>query len=174
MHRMLMAASLLIVAGCCSTAHRHAHGPGSARGGAGTAERSASVVGQVERALDDFHNAASKADFDRYFGHFAEEGVFLGTDPEERWTVEQFKAYAKPHFAKGEGWTYTPIERHVVLAPCGRIAWFDEKLSNDKYGLCRGTGVLTFDHSGAWRIRHYSLTFLIGNGVAEQATKLGR
>ncbi|MDG1707972.1 MAG: hypothetical protein P8H03_04380, partial [Emcibacteraceae bacterium] len=30
--------------------------------------------------LDDFHDAAAKADKDRYLGHFTEDGAFLGTD----------------------------------------------------------------------------------------------
>ena len=43
---------------------------------------------EVARTLDDFHLAASQADAKRYFGYFAPEGVFLGTDGGERWTVE--------------------------------------------------------------------------------------
>jgi hypothetical protein len=38
---------------------------------------------------------------------FAPDGIFIGTDATERWTVAEFKAYAKPHFDKGRGWTYT-------------------------------------------------------------------
>ena len=63
--------------------------------------------------LDRFHSAAAKADFDAYFATFTPDGVFLGTDATERWTVAQFKAYAKPHFDKGRGWTYTKVERNI-------------------------------------------------------------
>ncbi len=59
----------------------------------------------VEVVLDDFHRAASEADGEAYFGLFAAEGVFLGTDATERWTVDEFRAYAKPHFDRGRGWT---------------------------------------------------------------------
>ncbi|MYH08244.1 MAG: nuclear transport factor 2 family protein, partial [Rhodothermaceae bacterium] len=41
---------------------------------------------EIESVLDDFHLAASEADYDRYFGHLAEESIFLGTDITERWT----------------------------------------------------------------------------------------
>ena len=52
--------------------------------------------GSVTAALDDFHDAAAKADEDRYFGRFAPGGVFLGTDATERWDVKAFRAYAHP------------------------------------------------------------------------------
>lgn len=116
----------------------------------------------VAAVLDDFHDAASKADGARYFGHFAKAGVFIGTDASERWTVAEFRAYAAPHFAKGTGWTYTPTERHIDLGPDGRTAWFYEKLQNAKYGETRGSGVLILE-DGRWRIAQYVLSFPIPN-----------
>ena len=35
----------------------------------------------IDAVLTDFHDAAAKADFDRYFGHFTDDGIFYGTDP---------------------------------------------------------------------------------------------
>ena len=61
------------------------------------------AVAAVAAILDDFHDAASRADGDRYFGHFAPDGVFLGTDPAERWTVTEFRKYAEPHFSSAGG-----------------------------------------------------------------------
>src|SRR4051812_38120578 len=58
--------------------------------------------------LDALHNSASKADAAKYFALFAPDAVFLGTDATERWTVDEFKAFAKPYFDQGKGWTYTP------------------------------------------------------------------
>jgi len=120
----------------------------------------------VTAVLDDFHDAAAKADEARYFAHFAPEGVFLGTDATERWTVEAFREYAEPHFSAGRGWTYNAVARHVMLSADGRFAWFDEKLKNEKYGLTRGTGVLRLTDEG-WKIAHYSLTFLVPNDAAQ-------
>ena len=119
----------------------------------------------VASVLDDFHAAASAADFDRYFGHFAPEGVFLGTDATERWDVEAFKAFAKPYFDQGRGWTYTPVTRHVYVAPDGGSAWFDETLSNEGLGDCRGSGVL-LRIGGDWKIAQYNLTIPIPNDLA--------
>lgn len=114
------------------------------------------------RTLDAFHEAAANADEEAYFGLFAPEGVFLGTDGTERWTVDEFRAYAHPHFAKGTGWTYVPEVRHVQLSPSGRIAWFDETLSHAKYGDLRGSGVLRVI-DGRWRVAQYNLLFTVPN-----------
>jgi len=126
--------------------------------------------------LEDFHDAASKADGPRYFGHFAPGGVFLGTDDSERWSVEQFRAYAEPYFSKGQGWTYTSVSRSVVVWAGGQTAWFDEKLDNAKYGRCRGTGVLVRsgpadDRFGGWRIAQYNLTVPIPNDLLDDVAR---
>ena len=119
----------------------------------------------VEAVLDDFHRAASEADGDVYFGLFAAEGVFLGTDATERWTVDEFRAYAKPHFDRGRGWTYEPLERHVSISDDGGTAWFDERLHNDGLGETRGSGVLV-RRGGAWKVAQYNLTIPVPNELA--------
>ena len=119
----------------------------------------------VAATLDALHAAASDADGDRYFALFAEEGVFLGTDATERWTVEQFKAYALPFFEQGRGWTYVPTERHVYVSEDGTTAWFDERLFNDSLGETRGTGVLVL-RDGNWKVAQYNLTIPVPNELA--------
>jgi len=116
----------------------------------------------IDRILDDFHDAAAKADGARYFAHFTADATYVGTDPTERWTVAQFKAYAEPHFSQGKGWTYTSKARHIHLGPDGRTAWFYERLHNTKYGETRGSGVL-INLDGRWRIAQYVLSFPIPN-----------
>ena len=133
------------------------------------------------RVLDDFHTAAHLAQEDRYFAHFAPEGVFLGTDAEERWT-EQFRAYAHPLFSKGRGWSYWLRERHVTLLPDGQTAAFDEILDHEKYGVSRGSGILRRvaakpaggADSPGWVISQYHLTFPIPNDLAERVTRMIR
>lgn len=121
----------------------------------------------VADVLDELHAAASEADFDRYFGLFAEDAIFFGTDATERWTIPEFQEYAREPFAAGRGWTYVPTERHVFLGPGGRTAWFDERLENATYGETRGTGVLV-KRDGAWRIAQYNLTIPIPNALARE------
>lgn len=125
----------------------------------------------VGRTLDAFHAAAAAADGERYFGLFAPDAVFIGTDASERWTLAQFRDYALPLFARGTGWVYRPRERHVTLAglPCACIAWFDELLDSESYGTSRGTGVLVLE-GGAWKIAQYALTFPMPNDLAGELT----
>ena len=122
---------------------------------------------QVAATLDAFHAAAARADGKTYFDLFTPDGVFIGTDVSERWTVPQFKAYAAPHFAKGKGWTYKARERHVTIAPgeCRCIAWFDEVLDSQSYGTARGSGALEKGEDG-WKVSHYVLSFPIPNDLA--------
>ncbi|MBW3535790.1 MAG: nuclear transport factor 2 family protein [Gemmatimonadetes bacterium] len=115
--------------------------------------------------LDDFHRAASAADGERYFAHFASGGVFLGTDASERWTVDEFRAYARPYFSAGRGWTYVPTVRRIVVGPDGRSAWFDELLENASYGTTRGSGML-LKEEGRWKIAIYDLSIPIPNPLA--------
>ncbi|MEM6559071.1 MAG: nuclear transport factor 2 family protein [Myxococcota bacterium] len=112
--------------------------------------------------LDDFHKAAAQADEERYFSHFAEDAVFLGTDPDERWSVKAFRAYAHKHFSRGKGWTYAPSERSIVLGLDGRVAWFHEVVTHETYGRCRGTGTLIRER-GVWKIAQYSLSLPLPN-----------
>jgi len=125
----------------------------------------------VGRTLDAFHAAAAHSDFKAYFDLFTPDGVFIGTDAAERWSVPAFKAYAKAPFAAGKGWTYTPRVRHVTLAPiaCRCVAWFDELLDSKSYGASRGTGVLLKGPHG-WKIAQYALTFPIPNDLAKDTT----
>lgn len=118
------------------------------------------VDSEVARTLDDWHDAAAKGDEERYFGHFADGGVFLGTDGTERWTVPQFRAYAHPYFAKGKAWTMRATRREVTFVH--EVAWFDEDLISEGLGPVRGSGVLV-RANGRWKIAQYNLSFPIPN-----------
>ncbi len=156
MMKKLLAVALLAV---CSTAHVT---PDAARDGPA-----------IDAVLNDFHDAASKADGDRYFGHFAPTAVFLGTDATERWTLAEFRRYASRRFAEGTGWTYHARQRHIFVSEDRQTAWFDEALVNAKYGECRGTGVLV-RIDGAWKIAQYNLTIPIPNDIALDVVKMIR
>jgi ketosteroid isomerase-like protein len=143
---------LLLLAGCASA-------PGPADREAGAAA--------VASVLDSFHEAASRADGEAYFAALAPDAVFIGTDPSERWSVAEFRAFAAPYFSAGKGWTYVPRDRHIELDAGGDTAWFDEMLDNASYGVCRGTGVLVRS-GGGWKIAQYHLTIPIPNDLAKE------
>jgi len=139
---MRSAALLVLVAAC-------AHVP------AGPVARTA-----VGAELDDFHDAAARADEERYFAHFAPDGVFLGTDATERWNVAAFRAYAHPYFARGKAWSFRAARRAVTVR--GDLAWFDEDLETQNLGPARGSGVLSL-RGGRWLIEQYVLSITIPN-----------
>lgn len=140
-------------------------------GGPGTvAAQGSGAEAEVSEVLDALHRAAAEADFDAYFGLYAREAVFLGTDATERWTRADFEAYARPHFEAGRGWSYEPVERHVRVSENGRTAWFDERLSNASLGETRGSGVLVRE-AGGWRVAQYNLTIPVPNEIASEVVE---
>ena len=121
----------------------------------------------VARVLDDWHAAAAAAQEETYFGHFAAGAIFLGTDAAERWTVEEFRRYAHPYFAKGKAWSFRAAERHVAFSADGSVAWFDERLDTPNLGPSRGSGVLVRER-GAWKIAQYNLSIPIPNDLMKE------
>lgn len=125
----------------------------------------------VAAVIDDWHAAAAAADEDRYFGHMTRDAVFLGTDPAERWTNAQFRAYAHPYFAKGKAWSFRPVRRAMSFSKDGSVAWFDEDLATPNLVPSRGSGVLVYDGTD-WRIAQYNLSVPIPNGVFDSVKKV--
>ncbi|EMR00922.1 nuclear transport factor 2 family protein [Cesiribacter andamanensis] len=122
----------------------------------------------VDQVLNDWHQAAAEADFERYFGHFnSDSSIFMGTDASERWTVAEFKPWAKPYFDRGRAWTFTPHNRWVYFSAEGTMAWFDEELDTPNLGPSRGSGVL-IRTAGGWKLEHYNLTIPIPNALVDR------
>lgn len=132
--------------------------------------RPPSPESEVGSLLDAWHAAAAAADEERYFSHFAPDGVFLGTDATERWTVAEFRAWARPHFAARKTWTFRAVSRHVAFSRDGGVAWFDEALATGSLGPCRGSGVLLRTRAG-WKIAQYNLSIPIPNAIVGEVVK---
>lgn len=124
----------------------------------------------ISSVLDTYHEAASKAQGKRYFDTLDEEGVFMGTDGSERWSKSTFKQFAMPYFSKGQGWTYTVKKRHINVIKGTEVAFFDELLENDFYGLCRSSGLL-IKRQGQWKILQFNLSVMVPNEKAAQVVK---
>jgi hypothetical protein len=126
---------------------------------------------EVNTVLDDWHNAASEAEFERYFSHFnSDSSIFMGTDATERWTIAEFKPWSKPYFDRGKAWNFEPVERHIYFSENGKTAWFDEALDTPNLGPSRGTGVL-INKKGSWKIVHYNLSIPIPNAIVDTVVK---
>lgn len=130
-----------------------------------------SDIDLVDDVLNQLHQMAADANYDGYFSLYSDGAIFIGTDASEVWPIGEFKAYAKPHFDKGTGWTYLPRDRHIYFSKNNDVAWFDELLDNKKLGETRGTGVLV-KQDGEWKISQYHLTIPIPNALAGQVAEL--
>lgn len=124
----------------------------------------------INKVLNSFHQAAADAKAKPYFDLLSEDSIFLGTDAGERWTKEEFKAFVVPYFSKGQGWLYIPTQRNISLMTTGQVAFFDELLSSESYGTCRGSGVLIKTQQG-WKISQYNLSIPMPNGIAKALVK---
>ena len=129
------------------------------------AQGSAQATTAIGDVLDAYHAAAAAGDWNTYFDLMSEDGVFLGTDADERWTKPEFRAYA----GNRSGWLYRPVRRNINITPDGMSAWFDEILDSASYGTSRGTGVLIRTDDG-WKISQYHLTLPIPNELAGKLT----
>jgi len=125
---------------------------------------------EVEQVLTDFHRAAARADARRFFGLLADDAIYMGTDPAERWTRGRLRELLGPSFEAGQGWRTSARETHVFVADDGRFAWFDEALESERWGPMRGSGVLRKEDDG-WRIVQYNTAFTIPNQLVPDLTK---
>lgn len=120
--------------------------------------------------MDDWHLAASNADYDGYFGPMSKDFIFLGTAPGERWDKEQFSSFSKPYFDKGKAWDFKASNRIWNISKNKKMAWFDEDLDTWMRG-CRGSGILR-KKKGEWQIVYYNLTVLIENEKIQEFIQL--
>jgi hypothetical protein len=125
---------------------------------------------QIDSTLDNWHKAATDANFVNYFDALTDDSIFIGTDATENWTKPAFQAFAKPYFDKGKAWSFTSLERHIYFSTDKKMAWFDELL-NTQMKICRGSGVLIFIN-GKWKIKHYVLSMTIPNDNVDDVIKI--
>ena len=116
---------------------------------------------EVNQFLDQWHEAAAKADAQVFFGSIHENGVYIGTDASERWDKPSFWEFSKPHFERGKAWNFKPYDRQLHFGQNGQVAWFSELLDT-WMGVCRGSGILT-RKAGQWQIMQYHLSVTVPN-----------
>lgn len=135
-----------------------------------TTKNSVSEKENISTLLNNWHKAASNADFNSYFDAMADESIFIGTDATENWNKTDFMAFAKPYFDKGKAWSFTALERNIYLSEDGKTAWFDELL-NTQMKICRGSGVVQ-KINDEWKIKHYVLSMTIPNDNTNDVIKI--
>lgn len=127
---------------------------------------------ELDQLVDNWHLAASQANFENYFNLVSHNFVFLGTDPNERWERQAFESFCKPYFEKGKAWDFKASKRNWVFSSDGKTAWFDEELAT-WMNTCRGSGVL-INEKKSWKLAYYNLTVLIENEKMKSFIELRR
>ena len=133
-------------------------------------EQQKSIKSDINLVVNNWHKAATEANFDNYFDLMDNVSVFIGTDASENWSKEQFKAFSKPYFDKGKAWDFKTIERNIYTNKTGDFVWFDELL-NTWMGTCRGSGVLE-KKDNVWKIKHYVLSVSVPNDDINKVIKI--
>ncbi|MEL6836133.1 MAG: nuclear transport factor 2 family protein [Bacteroidota bacterium] len=124
-----------------------------------TEERS--LADTLHAFIDNWHQAAAKADEDTFFGSMAADGIYLGTDASERWLRDTFQVWAKAPFDRESAWDFKPYQRELYFSDNNKYVWWEELLET-WMGPCRGSGVARF-YEGRWQIQHYNLALTIPN-----------
>ncbi len=123
----------------------------------------------IQELIDRWHQAATDADIDAYFNLLAENSIFLGTDPAEDWTKDEFYAAVKEAFAEAPAWDFTASDRHLRWIVPGKVIHFYEKLDT-WMGPCRGSGLVE-KIKGEWKITFYNLSNTIPNKIVKDYVK---
>jgi hypothetical protein len=123
--------------------------------------RKFSSENNVNATVTAWHRAAAEANYDDYFNLMTDDAIFIGTDATENWNKKAFQSYAKPHFDKGQVWTFTTLERHIYFDKTMQTAWFDELLDT-QMKICRGSGIVV-KQNNQWKIKHYVLSMTVPN-----------
>ena len=159
---------LLVLAALPTAACTASSTPANAPAGSAQASPSA----EVAAVLDDFHDAAARADEDRYFGHLDSDPI-SGHRRQGAMGQGCVPSVRAPALREGQSWTFRAAHRDIVMGKSGDIAWFDESLATEKLGPARGSGVLV-KRNGKWVILQYNLTLTIPNerfDVVKEATE---
>ncbi len=128
------------------------------------------IKGKVDTLLNNWHQAATDADFDAYFGVIDSISVIIGTDATEYWTKQQFEKFCEPHFDKGEAWDFKTLERHLYVSNTADVVWFDELLDT-WMGPCRGSGVLEKSDE-VWKMKQYIFSVTVPNDDIHEVIKV--
>lgn len=115
----------------------------------------------IDSLMNAWHHAAAIADEDAFFGRMTEDGIYIGTDPTERWLRDELKEWSKEYFKRETAWAFTPLSRNIIYTPGAQIAWLDELLDT-WMGVCRSTAILK-KMENEWMIVHYHLSIAIPN-----------
>ncbi len=124
----------------------------------------------INQLMNNWHQAAAKADENAFFESMTPDGIYVGTDASERWNREEMRVWAKPYFDRGTAWSFTAKSRNISISKDGDIAWADEVLDT-WMGDCRSTAILVKKDQD-WKIKYFHVAIAVPNDAVDGYLKL--
>jgi ketosteroid isomerase-like protein len=127
--------------------------------------RSDSLEVKLDSLMERWHLAAAEADAKHFFELMADDAIYIGTDPTERWLASELQEWSQAAFEEAPAWDFKALERNWGIDSSKTLAWCDEILQT-WMGKCRATAILRKEED-CWRIIHYQLSVTVLNEKME-------
>ncbi len=128
---------------------------------------------RIVHVLTSHLKAAATKDTALLRNSFTADGVFIGTDDTEQWSIKQLVQVLE---STENGWDMTTcIDRSIykISGAVDNTVVFFEVIRHKKYGIMRGSGVIIkTDGVADWRIAQYVLSFSVPNNVVSETNIL--
>ena len=125
----------------------------------------ATVKRNISNALDSMHMAFKSRNINSMLSYLADDGKYLGTDPTEIWTKQQFGENIAKMFADSANIDYTVGDRIIMVDDDGKSAIVVEQFLYNSLSSkiqVRGVGRTDFK-DGKWLIDFYSWNLIPKN-----------
>ncbi|HEY0908425.1 MAG TPA: nuclear transport factor 2 family protein [Candidatus Paceibacterota bacterium] len=118
----------------------------------------------ILRPLRGHLQAAASKDVPLLLESFTSDGIFVGTDDTEYWSIGALA----DTLAKSNGWRMSSIDLKIKkVGDHPGVAFFHETLNHEDYGPMRGSGTLVKCPGGEWRIAQYALSVSVPNAALD-------
>ena len=130
---------------------------------------SASLVG----VIDGLHTAFKAKSLEQMNNHFAADGMFVGTDPNEFWTRQQLNDYLNLAFKDTTIYRYTISKRVVELGADGNSGVvIDQFTLPFSPHLPIRSIAYAENENGKWSIKMFSWNFIANNDDVDKLNKV--
>ncbi|MBN2682613.1 MAG: nuclear transport factor 2 family protein [Bacteroidales bacterium] len=128
-----------------------------------------SIKAEINNLMNQWHRFAANSDKE-FFELIAENGVYIGTDPEENWTKMEIENLYKPYFEQGKSWDFKAKERNIYVSADYERVWFDELLET-WMGYCRASGYIE-KQNDKWKICYYTISISVPNNKTKEVIEV--
>lgn len=120
--------------------------------------------------IDSLHAAFKAKSLEQMNAHFAEQGTFVGTDPNEFWTRQQLNDYLSVAFkSTTESYNYTVSKRVTRLSDNGKSGIVIDQFTLPFSPNLPIRSIAYAEHrNGKWSIKMFSWNFIANNSDVDK------